>query len=52
MPEMREPGCDNDTVSPTPAQQARAAAIAAEILTLLHDVYGYAGAAPLDIKTE
>jgi hypothetical protein len=25
------PGCDNDSVPPTPAQQARAAAIAAEI---------------------
>jgi hypothetical protein len=35
MPEMREPGCDNDTVSPTPAQQARAAAIAAEITARL-----------------
>lgn len=28
------------------------AAIAAEILTLLYDVYDYVGAAPLDIKTE
>jgi len=28
------------------------AAIAAEVLTLLYDVYGFAGAAPLDIKTE
>lgn len=27
-------------------------AIAAELLTLLHDVYGYAGAFPLDITTE
>jgi hypothetical protein len=27
-------GCDNDSVSPTPAQQARAAAIAAEIARL------------------
>jgi len=35
---MREPGCDNDTVSPTPAQQARAAAIAAEITARLADV--------------
>jgi len=32
---MPEPGCDNDTVSPTPAQQARAAAIAAEITARL-----------------
>ena len=31
MRETRDPGCDNDTVSPTPAQQARAAAIAAAI---------------------
>ena len=35
MREMRDPGCDNDTVSPTPAQQARAAAIAAEITARL-----------------
>ena len=35
MREMPEPGCDNDTVSPTPAQQARAAAIAAEITARL-----------------
>ena len=35
---MREPGCDNDTVSPTPAQQARAAAIAAEITARLAGV--------------
>ena len=35
MPGMREPGCDNDTVPPTPAQQARAAAIAAEITARL-----------------
>lgn len=27
-------------------------AIAADVLTVLYDVYGYAGAAPLDIKTE
>ena len=38
MREMPEPGCDNDTVSPTPAQQARAAAIAAEITARLADV--------------
>jgi hypothetical protein len=38
MPAMREPGCDNGTVSPTPAQQARAAAIAAEITARLADV--------------
>ena len=31
---MRDPGCDNDNVSPTPAQQARAAAIAAQIADL------------------
>jgi hypothetical protein len=38
---MRETGdfrCDNDTVSPTPAQHARAAAIAAEITACLADV--------------
>ena len=35
MRKMREPGCDNDPVSPTPAQQARAAAIAAEITARL-----------------
>ncbi len=32
---MRDFGCDNDSVSPTPAQQARAAAIAAEITARL-----------------
>ena len=31
-------GCDNDSVSPTPAQQARAAAIAAEITARLADL--------------
>ena len=35
MPGVRDPGCDNDHVSPTPAQQARAAAIAAEITARL-----------------
>ena len=34
----RDPGCDNDSVSPTPAQQARAAAITAEITARLTDV--------------
>ena len=34
MRERRDFGCDNDSVSPTPAQQARAAAIAAEIAAL------------------
>ena len=38
MREMREPGYDNDSVSPTPAQQARAAAITAEITARLADV--------------
>ena len=33
-----DPGCDNDNVSPTPAHQARAAAIAAEITARLADV--------------
>jgi hypothetical protein len=35
MREMRDPGCENKSVSPTPAQQAHAAAIAAEITTRL-----------------
>jgi len=35
MRKMRDPGCDNDSVSPTPAQQARAEAITAEITALL-----------------
>ena len=35
MREMREPDCDNGGVSPTPAQQARAAAITAEITARL-----------------
>ena len=34
MREMRDPGCENDNVSPTPAQQAQAARIAAEIAAL------------------
>ena len=34
MRETRDFGCDNGSVSPTPAQQARAAAIAAEIAAL------------------
>ena len=32
---MREFGCDNENVSPTPAQRARAEAIAAEITARL-----------------
>ena len=35
MREMRDPGCDNQDVSPPPAQQARAAAITAEITARL-----------------
>jgi hypothetical protein len=35
---MGDPGCDNDTVSPAPAQHARAAAIAAEITARLADL--------------
>src|ERR1700734_3395911 len=31
MREIPEPGCENDTVSPTPAQQARAARVTAQI---------------------
>jgi hypothetical protein len=35
MREVRDPGCDNDSVSPTPAQRAQARRIAAEITTRL-----------------
>ena len=35
MREARDVSCDNDSVSPTPGQQARAAAIAAEITARL-----------------
>ena len=35
---MRDPGCDNKHVSPTPDQQARAEAIAAEITARLTEV--------------
>ena len=35
MREKRDPGCDNDSVSPTPDQQAQAARIAAEITARL-----------------
>ena len=38
MRETGDPGCDNGGVSPTPAQQARAAAITAEITARLADV--------------
>ena len=38
MRETGDSGCDNDSVSPTPDQQARAAAIAAEITTRLADL--------------
>lgn len=34
MRETPDPGCENDTVSPTPAQQARAARIAAQLAEL------------------
>jgi hypothetical protein len=34
MREMRDPGCENENVSPTPGQQARASRIAAEIAAL------------------
>ena len=37
MREMRDPGCDNDNVSPTPDQQGQAARIAAEITARLAD---------------
>jgi hypothetical protein len=35
MRQTLDPGCDNENVPPTPAQQARAAAIAAEITARL-----------------
>jgi hypothetical protein len=35
MPKIRDVGCDHDSVSPTPDQQARAQAIAAEITARL-----------------
>jgi hypothetical protein len=38
MREMRDPGCDNQNVSPTPAQHARARRIAAEIAARLASV--------------
>jgi hypothetical protein len=38
MRDVRDPGCDNDSVSPTQAQQARAAAITAEITARLADL--------------
>jgi hypothetical protein len=38
MRKMRDPGCDNDSVSPTPDQQAQAARIAAEITARLEDL--------------
>jgi hypothetical protein len=31
---MRDPGCDNEGVSPTPAQQAQARRIARELVVL------------------
>jgi hypothetical protein len=34
MREMGDPGCDNDSVSPTPAQQARARVIARQLAAL------------------
>jgi hypothetical protein len=38
MRRTRDFGCENDSVPPTPAQQARAKAIAAEITARLADV--------------
>jgi Family of unknown function (DUF6788) len=38
MREVRDIGCDNEGVPPTPAQQARAQAIAAEITARLADL--------------
>ena len=41
MREMRDPGCDNEGVSPTPAQQAQAAQVSSwgNTLTGLTNVY-------------
>jgi hypothetical protein len=38
MREIRDPGCENKGVSPTPAQQAKAARLAAEIAARLADI--------------
>jgi uncharacterized protein DUF6788 len=38
MREMRDPGCENKSVSPTPDQQAKAARLAAEITARLADL--------------
>ena len=38
MRETRDPGCENKGVSPTPAQQAKAARLAAEIAARLADL--------------
>jgi hypothetical protein len=38
MREMRDPGCENKSVSPTPDQQATAARLAAEITARLADL--------------
>ena len=38
MRKMRDPGCENENVSPTPAQQAQAARLAAELAARLADV--------------
>ena len=35
-----------------PADKTEDAALAGELLTLLHDVYGYYGASPLEVKTD
>jgi hypothetical protein len=43
MREMRDPGCDNQNVSPTRAQQAQAARIAAEIASLARTGFALPG---------
>ena len=43
MREMRDPGCDNQNVSPTPAQQARAARIADQIAGLARTGFALPG---------
>jgi hypothetical protein len=43
MREMADPGCDNEGVSPTPAQHARAAAIADQIAGLVKTGFSLPG---------
>ncbi|HUZ26257.1 MAG TPA: DUF6788 family protein [Streptosporangiaceae bacterium] len=43
MPEMRDPGCDNENVSPTPAQRAQATRIARELAGLARTGFALPG---------